>query len=106
MELEEIQGFDAQVLQAPLDEGGEMLVIVALGGMRVETTSCLGGDEDLIPRSPPEQPADEPLAAAVAVNVGGVEEVDAEVYGPVQSRIRFLITHLSPLAPEGPGPEA
>src|SRR5215216_1240977 len=106
VELEEVQGLDPEVLEAPLDEAGEVIVIVAPGGVGVEATPGLGGDEDLVAGALFQELADEPLAAAVAVDVRRVEEADAEVYGPVQGCIRFFVAHRSPLAPERPGSEA
>src|SRR5918997_6552619 len=106
VELEEVQGFYAEVLQAPLGKAGEVLVVVPFGGVGVETPAGLGGDEDLVVRPFAEQPADKPLAAAVAVHVRGVEEAHAEVDGPVQRGVGVLVAHLSPLAPERPSPEA
>src|ERR687894_300954 len=106
VELEEIQRLDAEVPEAPLDEGREVLGVVPFGGVRVEAAAGLGRDEDLVARAVLEQPADELLAAAIAVDVGGIEKVDAEVYGAVEGGVGVVLAHGPPLAAEGPGAEA
>ena len=52
------------------------------------------------------QPRDEPLAAAVAVDVCGVDEVDAGVDGRVEGGDRLRIVDRAPGAADGPGAEA
>ena len=104
VELEQVQGFDAQVFQASLDEGGEVLVVVAFRGVGIEAASRLGRDEDLVVRSVLEEPADELLAAAVAVDVRGVEEVDAEVDSAVQGRVGVVLADSAPPPPKAQVP--
>ena len=50
-------------------------------------------------------PADELLAAAVAVDVGGVQERDARLRGGVQHGARVVLVDLAPVGPELPGAE-
>src|ERR687894_221818 len=106
VELEKVKRLDAEVPEAPLDEGREVLGVVPFGGVRVEAAAGLGRDEDLVARAVLEQPADELLAAAIAVDVGGIEKVDAEVYSAVEGGVGVVLAHGPPLAAEGPGAEA
>ena len=50
--------------------------------------------------------ADQLLAAAVAVDVGRVEEGDAGLDGAVQHRERVTLVDLAPVGPQLPGPES
>ena len=106
MELQQVEGLDAQVLQAPLDEGREVLVVVAFRGVGIEASSGLGGDEDLLVRTVFEEASDQLLAPPVAVDVRRVEEVHPEVDRPVQGGVGVVLADGAPLAPEGPGAEA
>src|SRR5215470_2043646 len=49
---------------------------------------------------------DEPLAAAVTVDIGGVQERDAGLRGRVQYGQRAGLVDLSPVRPELPGAQA
>jgi len=51
------------------------------------------------------QPGDQPFAAPVAVDVGGVEDGDAVVDRGVQRTHRFLVIDRAPGAADGPGAE-
>jgi len=53
-----------------------------------------------------EPAADDPLAAPVAVDVGGVDERDAGVDGSVDDRHGVGLRDLAPVGAELPGPEA
>ena len=53
-----------------------------------------------------QEPADELLAAPVAVDVGGVEEGDPGVDGGVQHGERVVLADLAPVGAELPGAEA
>ena len=69
----------------------------------------LGGDEGLVPPAG-DGLADGPLGAAEAVDLGGVDQVDAQVQGPLGDAQRFAFGEGPAVAPleraELPGPEA
>ena len=99
-------GFDAEVREAPLDEGSEIGCVVAVGGVRREPSAGLGGDEERL-RSFAAEAGNEALGEAIAVDVGGVEEVDAGVEGRVEGSHRLGLVGPAPLAAaDGPGTEA
>ena len=106
MELQEVEGIHAQVLQAPLDESREVLVVVAFRGVGIEASSGFGGDEDLLVRTVLEEASDQLLAPPVTVDVSRVEEVDPEVDRPVQGGVGVVFGDGPPLATQGPGAEA
>src|SRR3712207_7781200 len=58
------------------DEGRQILGRVARGHVRVEPAPGLRGDDDLLARALAPELREQALAAAVAVDVGRVEEVD------------------------------
>src|SRR5262249_3185795 len=63
-----------------------------------------GHDDPLVALA--QELADEALGTAVAVDVGGVDEVDACVDGGVQRRERLRVVRLAPAPAGGPGPDA
>src|SRR5215208_5284441 len=105
MELQQVQGFDPEVLQATLGEVREVIVVVSFRSVGIQAPSCLGRDQDLIVWTVLQEPADELLAASVAVDIRGVEEVHAEVDRPVQRAESVILTDGTPAVPEGPGAE-
>src|SRR4029077_16018086 len=63
-------------------DAGRAAVETALCAPGVRDEAELGGEHDLVP-AVPDGPADELLVVIRAVDLGGVEEGDAEVEGPV-----------------------
>src|SRR5215207_1500840 len=106
MELQQVQGIDPKVLQATLDEGRQVVVIVSFRNVRIEATSGLGRDQYFIVWSVLQETTDELLAASVAVYVRRVEKVHAEVDRAVKRGVGGVIAHSAPVAPEGPDAEA
>jgi hypothetical protein len=72
-----------------------------------EVMAELGGDHPLVPvAAPGERVADEGLGGVVAVTLGGVDEVDAEVGGAVDDPVRLALREvLRPLPAELPRPQ-
>ena len=96
MELDEVEPLDGEVREAPVHEGGEVPLVVAVRHVRVETATRLRGHEKRLRPLPP-QPRDEPLGEAVTVDVGGVEEIDAVVERGVERGHRFGLVGAAPL---------
>src|SRR5918994_6290677 len=69
VELQQVQGFDPEVVQATLDEGREVVVIVSFRSVGIQASSGLGRDQDLIVRAVLQELGDYLLAASVAVDV-------------------------------------
>jgi hypothetical protein len=106
VELQQVERVRAQVRQAALDERGQVLAVVPRGHVRAQPTPGLGRHHDLF-RSLGPQPRHQPLRAAVAVHVGGVDEVDALVHRAVQRAQRLGVVGAAPgVAADGPGAEA
>ncbi len=75
--------------------------------MRGRATTHLGRhDEPGLRPALRQQPADQPLAATVAVHVGGVKERHAGVHGGVEDRHRGVLADLTPVGPELPAAQA
>jgi hypothetical protein len=105
VQLDEVQRVDAEVGPRPVVPGAEVLARVVLRHLR-DAPAHLGGDGDPRVRATlPEEAADEGLAAAVAVDVGGVEERDPAVHGGVQHGERVRVVDLTPVRPELPAAE-
>ncbi len=75
-------------------------------GSARQPAAGLRGDEDALAPALAAQPRDQPLAAPVAVDVGGVDEVDARVDRRVQRPQRLLVVDGAPGATDRPGAEA
>jgi hypothetical protein len=56
VKLEQVQRLDAKEPEAPLDEGGEVLAVVALRGVGIQSAPGLGGDENFVVRAVLEEP--------------------------------------------------
>ena len=105
MELDQIEGGDAQVLAAPLRPLAKVRARV-LGHVDGRAPSDLGGDDDALAGPLAEEAADQPLAASVAVDVGGIEESRACVIGSTKCGHGRGVIHSAPIAPDRPGSEA
>ncbi len=49
------------------------------------------------------QTCEQALTSAVTVNIGGVEEIDAEIQGGMQCGHRFFVVDFAPFGTDGPG---
>src|SRR5436190_629272 len=79
---------------------------VPVGGLSLELPAGFRRDEDVFARSLATEARDQPLAAAVAVHVGGVNQIDTGVHRRMQGLHRLGVVDLSPEAPDSPGAEA
>src|SRR5438067_11713804 len=115
VQLIEIDHIFLQALQALLARPGDVLARPIFHADAVaHHVAAFAGDERVSP-IPSKCFADELLAAAVAVNIGGVEEVDAQFAGTTQGGDGVVFRRLTP-APlyasrfagttDGPGAEA
>ncbi len=84
MELDEVEAVGAQVLEAAVDEGGEVSAVVALGGVGIESAAGFGGDVDGVAGAFFAELGDEAFGAAVAIDVGCVDEIHSRVDGRVE----------------------
>ena len=106
VELDKIEAVDGEVRQAAVDEGGEVRGVVAVGGVRREPPAGLRNDVERL-RPFAAEPCDEAFGEAVAVDVGGVKEIDTGVDGCMERGKRGFLVGASPLATaDGPGAEA
>ncbi len=88
MDLVEVDVIRAEPPQAGVDLDHDGLARKALAvGVRAHRVVDLGRDHDLVPSGEVAQgAADDLLARAVGIGVGGVEEVDAELEGSFDER--------------------
>src|SRR5690606_12914332 len=98
----QVDHVDAQVAPRALRPGAQVLPRVGLGHERVGAAAELGGDEERVVRAFPQERADQLLAVAVAVDVGGVEERHARVGGCVQHSARVVVADVAPVPAELP----
>ena len=105
VQLHEVEGVDAEVRTRAVGPGAEVLERVVLGLLR-HPPAHLRGDRDARVGVVDEPAADERLAAAVAVDVGGVEERDARRERGVEHGERVVLVDLAPVGAELPGAEA
>jgi len=105
VQLHQVQAFDAKVVSAPVDPLAECLRRIR---RQVERHSAahLRRDEERLTAPLPEEPADQLLAVAVAVDVRRVVERHARVGGRVQRTKTRGIVDLAPAAADCPRPEA
>ena len=95
--VEQVDAVDVQPAQGVLDGGADVLgaAVQAGGAAAVEGEPELGGDHDLVAdRS--QRLADELLVGERPVDLGGVEEGDAEVDGGADERDAVLLVDVKP----------
>src|SRR5262249_55054975 len=96
VQLEKIEPVDFKILEAAIDPGGQVLARVPVGRLDRQTPASLGRDVDRLAGPLAAKPGNEALAAAVAVDVRGVDEVDTGVDRGVQRAHRLVIVHRAP----------
>ncbi len=101
MELHQVEDLRVQVAQVVLDPGGKVGAAVAFDRLLGQTPAHLGGDDDLFFASLL-QLRNQAVAAAVAVDIRGIEKIDAGVDRLVERAERLLIAYLTPGAANGP----
>ena len=83
MQLQQIDRIGVQVGKTALHKGSEVLAIVTFGHMGREAPTGFGSDIELLAPLLAKL-RQKSLASAITVNVGSVEEVDAEIQRAVQ----------------------
>ena len=107
VELDEVERLDLEVFQAAVDPAAEVLVTVAGDGLLRQAAAGLGRDEHVgAPARRFQDLGDDPFRAAVAIDVGGVDEGDAGVERGVERRDRVAFLDLAPASADRPGAEA
>ena len=106
VQLHEVERVDAEVLAAAVGPGAQGVGGERLGHVRVGAAAALGHDGQAGVGPLAQQPADEPLAAAVAVDVGRVEHRHAGVDRGVQHRHGVVLAHRAPVGTELPAAQA
>ncbi len=91
MKLHQIKTIRRKVLKAPFHKGCQILLVVALGHMRIEATSGLGCDERTFATAFLHDIGDDFFRPAVTVNVGGINEGRAVIKGGMQGRARVSL---------------
>ena len=105
VELDQIERFGVQVRQAALDETGQVFGGIAVRDMRIEPPPGFRRHADCFGPLP-EHLRDQALAVPVAVHVGGVDKVHAQVDCAVERGNRLAIVHAAPRAANRPRAKA
>ena len=114
VQLEQVDAFRAQLAQAPLQPlaqvgGAEALLDIVVGTWRPVARGgrYLRRDIDsLVAAAVLEDLRDDPFAAPIAIALRRVDEIAAEVQGPVQRGDGILVGLASPATADGPAAEA
>src|SRR5690625_4567653 len=77
VKLQQVDGLTVEIPEASLDEWLQVRFRIGLGHVRVEPPTRLGGDADI--RKIAAQLSDKTFATAIAIDIGRVEEVDAQL---------------------------
>src|SRR5262249_4219524 len=105
MQLDEVQGLDAQIAARAVGPGAEVVEGVVLRPL-LDAPAHLGGDGQGVSGVGALPLADQLLAAAVAVAVGRVAEGDARLGSRVEDGECRRLVDVSPVGTELPGAEA
>ena len=105
MQLQQIERIDAEILAAAIDEGFEIGLRIALQHMRIEPAPRLGRHDRALAPALLEHLANDPLRAAVAIDVGRIDEIDPGVERSVQRLARIRVGDVAPCAADRPGTE-
>src|SRR6266516_4870446 len=87
-----------------MDEGGEVFAAVTFRRLRRQAAPGFCGDVKLF-LSLLFESGEQPFAAAIAINIGGVEEVHPAVERCVERGERFFVIHVAPRTANGPRPK-
>lgn len=90
MELKQVEGLDRQAPQATFYPRAQVLAAITFNRLARKTTTGLCGDNDLF-LAPLLQFGDQALAAAVAINIGCIEEIDSRIDRSVQGCKSILL---------------
>src|SRR5439155_5966249 len=105
-ELQEIDGVRLEVAQAPVDPRRKVLAVVPFRRLPGQPAPGLRRHPQAVAGALAAQAGHETLAAAVAVDVGGVDEVHAGLDGGMKGAQRVAVVDGTPRPADGPGAEA
>ena len=100
--MQQVERASFQILQTALDKGAQIFPVIAGRQVRIQPPTRFGGDDYFFAAFAFEL-RQQTLAATVAINIGGVVEVNAQIGGAMQGRERFPIVNLAPRAADRPG---
>ena len=103
VQLHEVEGVDGEVAAGPVGPRAEVLERVVLRHLVDPAAHLRGHGQALVVA---QEAADDLLAAAVAIDVGGVEEGDAGLDRGLQHGGGVALAHRAPVGAELPGAEA
>src|SRR5213075_2038916 len=102
MQLQQVECVSFQIPQTAIDKVTQVLAVISRRDVWLQPASGLGRNYYLF-ASFAFEPCQQTLTAPVAVDIGGIEEVDTQVHGPVQRRERIAVINVAPRAADGPG---
>src|SRR5690606_4293949 len=106
MQLQQVEGLDLQVAAAAVDPLLQVLRGVAGHLLPGQATPGLGRHERALAAALLEHARDQALGMAVAVHVGGVDEIQAGIQRRVQRGDRLAVVDRAPGRADRPGAEA
>jgi hypothetical protein len=101
VQLNQVQSVGREMAQAVFNPRRKVLATVSCNRLLRETTASLGGNDDFL-RAGFLKLGDQPLAAAIAIDVRCVNEIDSRVDSFVKCGERFFVRNLAPEAANGP----
>ena len=105
MQLQKIERIGRKIPQAIFDPRCEVLAVVTFDSLLRQRPASLCRNDDLVLPLLFEL-RNQAFAAPVAVDVGGVNEVNATINGAVEGGERLLIGDIAPESANGPRAEA
>jgi len=103
-DLKAVDGISFEILETAMDPGRKVFPVVGLGSLLGQPAASLGGDIKLVGALFLEA-REEAFTAAVAIDVGSVEEIHAAIERGVQRSERFLVIDITPGTADRPGAE-
>jgi len=79
VQLHEIERLNLQIFEAALDPGVEVFTGIALRDLLGQPPTRFGDDVEWIAGALFAQPGDQAFAVSVSIDIGGVDQVDAEI---------------------------
>src|SRR5271165_956928 len=105
MKLQQVQGIGREISQTVFNPRGQVFTGVAFDRLPRQAATRLGGNNDFI-FAVLLQASDQTFAAAVAVDVSGIDKIDTGVDCLVQSGESIFVGNVPPRTANGPGAEA
>src|SRR4030088_2356650 len=102
MKLQQVEAVGHKIPQAVFDPHGQVLAAVSFDGLARQTASSFRGHHDLALFALLEL-SNQTFAAAIAVDVGGIDKIHSAVDGFVQRSEGFVVRNTAPCAADGPG---